>query len=139
MLRPALSYFISPVRIYRDINRVTPLFVITCALPALQCITTLRTVQLPPSPTVYKRWTCSNKNVFIITLCQADRVSVIFCICGEGVSGSDTFQVSDYPDQGFTFHSGQMLLQYLQIRHGLTVHKYLHVIHDYFSNCFDVL
>jgi len=70
---------------------------------------------------------------------QADRVSVNGCACGEDVSGSDTYQVNDYPDQGFTYHSGQMFVQHLQKRHGLTVHKYLHVIHDYFPNCFDVL
>jgi len=99
-------------------------------------ITTHQTVQLPLSPTVNKSWARSNKNVFIKTLCQADRVSVIVCTCGEDISGSDTFQVNDYPDQGFTFHSGQMLVQYLQIRQGLTVHKYLHIIHDYFSRPF---
>jgi len=47
-------------------------------------------------------------------LFQADRMSVNVCACGEDVSGSDTFQVNDYPDQGFTYHSGQMLVQYLQ-------------------------
>jgi hypothetical protein len=102
-------------------------------------ITTLQTVQLPPSQIVHKSLARSNKNVFIKTLCQADRVSVIVCTCGEEVSGSDTFQVNDYPDQGFTFHSGQMLVQYLQIRHGLTVHKYLHIVHDYCPKCFDAL